>query len=32
LAWRKRFSRPAALDVIADAVRDVRIPGLVAVG
>jgi len=28
LAWRKGFSRPAALDVIVEAVRALKIPGL----
>ncbi len=29
LAWRKGFARPAALEAIEDAVRELRIPGLV---
>jgi LysR family hydrogen peroxide-inducible transcriptional activator len=31
LAWRKGFTRPAALEVIRDAVQSLKIPGLISV-
>ena len=31
LAWRKGFTRPAALQVIREAVQALKIPGLVPV-